>query len=51
MPEIILKRRCNRCGYEWWPKTPKEPLTCPNKSCRSPYWNRERIQKNPLKGG
>lgn len=34
--------QCNRCEYEWASKT-KEPKTCANTKCKSPYWNKERI--------
>ncbi len=37
--------RCNRCGYEWYPRAPKLPGTCPNKACKSPYWNKARVRK------
>ena len=39
----IWLHTCNRCGYEWTSKT-KNPQTCANKSCRSPYWNKERVR-------
>lgn len=38
--------RCERCGYEWLPRTHKEtslPVTCA--SCGSPYWNKPRTNK------
>jgi hypothetical protein len=35
----IESRRCLRCGYRWYPHGPKDPVTCPNPDCRSPYWN------------
>jgi predicted Zn-ribbon and HTH transcriptional regulator len=38
----VIKRICLRCGHEWWPRTPEEPLICPK--CKTPYWNRERKQ-------
>ncbi len=37
------KYECNRCGYEWFGSAEKPPVTCP--SCRSPYYNRERVYK------
>ncbi|MDD3840100.1 MAG: hypothetical protein PHP06_05945 [Clostridia bacterium] len=35
----LLKQKCLRCGYEFLPRTEKLPKTCPNKACKSPYWN------------
>lgn len=46
MPTIVklIKVKCKRCGYEWNPK--KEIVTiCANPKCRTPYWDRERINK------
>jgi len=38
VPITIMGYKCERCGYEWLPRTDKkEPQTCP--SCKSPYWN------------
>ena len=43
--------RCERCGHEWIPADPnKEPLTCPNPKCRSPYWNRPRREPKEPNG-
>lgn len=46
MPKTIIKKkgwRCLRCGHEWIPKEgfnkKEKPITCPNKTCRSPYWD------------
>jgi len=36
----IPKRKCKRCGNEWFLRKPEEPKTCPK--CRSPYWDKER---------
>lgn len=44
----VVKYRCLRCGHEWIPRwydkegKPIPPKTCPNKKCKSPYWNKER---------
>lgn len=35
--------KCNRCGHEWYPRTPKNPKVCGK--CKSPYWNKERKMK------
>jgi len=45
MEKIIKKIKCNRCGYEWYPRTPEKPKNCANKKCNSPYWNKERKNK------
>lgn len=37
--------KCNRCGYEWLPKTQELPKFCAQ--CNSPYWNTPR--KNKIK--
>ncbi len=35
--------RCERCGHEWVPEDiNKPPKNCPNKQCKSPYWDRPR---------
>lgn len=42
--------RCYRCGYRWFPRNLNPdnlddigelPVTCANRRCQSPYWNRE----------
>ena len=36
--------KCERCGHTWIPrKENTEPLVCPK--CKSPYWNKPRINK------
>lgn len=40
---------CKRCGHTWTTKTDELPGTCPNPSCRSRYWNREKTNR-PSKG-
>lgn len=38
--------KCGRCGHEWTPRSPgRLPERCP--SCKSPYWNRDRV-RDPL---
>ena len=38
--------KCERCGHEWLPrKDAQYPKTCPNRKCRSPYWDRPRQSK------
>ena len=41
LPDGYYPHQCNRCSHEWVSKT-KEPGTCSNQRCRSPYWNKER---------
>jgi len=43
-PAAIMRAVCNRCGYDWYPKTPDAPKRCPK--CESPYWNRPRVRKD-----
>jgi len=41
--KIIRKGfRCNRCGFEWIPRSSKTPISCPK--CRSKYWNKLRVR-------
>ena len=43
MPNTTIKGyRCNRCGHEWVPRGDTKPVVCPNKQCKSPYWDRSR---------
>ncbi len=44
--------KCQRCGYEWYPRTPESPKYCANKKCRSPYWNKPKVkQSGPRRNG
>lgn len=53
--KITVKQlECNRCGYEWWPRISREgktiiPKTCPKPTCKSKYWNKERVYKKGTK--
>ena len=42
----VNKLTCKRCNHSWFPRiidgTVKIPETCPNKKCRSPYWQTPR---------
>ena len=42
----VNKLTCKRCNHSWFPRiidgTVKIPETCPNKKCRSPYWQTSR---------
>lgn len=38
-----IQETCMRCGYVFYPKNGL-PKTCPNKKCRSPYWNKPRTK-------
>jgi len=46
MPRVVSELRCLRCGYRWFPRSPKQPAHCPNPRCNSPYWNRPRRKKS-----
>ncbi len=39
---VIQQLRCLRCGYAWYPRSPKRPAHCPNRKCNSPYWDKPR---------
>jgi len=39
----VGKLICKRCGYTWQPYRKIKPVRCPNPSCRTPYWNKERV--------
>ena len=43
----IEKVKCNRCGYEWYPRKPEPPKYCAG--CNSPYWNKERVMPVKIK--
>jgi hypothetical protein len=34
----VTKLKCLRCQTEWIPRK-EYVLQCPNKDCRSPFWN------------
>ena len=42
----VEQLHCYRCNYRWFPRIingeAKIPSTCPNKKCRSPYWQTPR---------
>jgi predicted amidophosphoribosyltransferase len=40
-----ISLKCERCGYEWIPRSNTLPKVCPNRKCKSPYWDRERTRK------
>lgn len=33
---------CNRCDHVWY--STRDPKTCSNVDCKSPYWNKIRIR-------
>ncbi len=40
----MMKRyKCTRCLHSWYPRTENKPKVCPK--CKSPYWDRERVNK------
>ncbi len=51
MPEIeicVKGYKCNNCGNEWLPRSPKEkPLICPK--CKSARWDKEPRNKKKNK--
>jgi len=42
----VKQLTCTRCGYKWYPRiiegSVKIPDTCPNKDCRSQFWQTKR---------
>jgi len=34
------RENCVRCGYDWVPRVPGRPRTCPR--CKSPRWDEPR---------
>ena len=40
---VIEQKECLRCGHKWIPRTEGMPVTCA--SCRSPYWNIPKREK------
>jgi predicted Zn-ribbon and HTH transcriptional regulator len=44
VPITLMGYRCERCGYEWVPRSTTEvPRVCSR--CKSPYWNRPRQKR------
>lgn len=41
---LVEKQTCLRCGCSFYAQSEKLPKTCPNKACRSPYWNKPRTK-------
>ena len=41
----VRQLRCARCGYKWYSNKAEPPQVCT--SCKSPYYNRERIDSDP----
>lgn len=44
-PQVVTLQgfKCERCGHVWVPlNIEKPPKNCPNKKCKSPYWDRAR---------
>jgi len=46
---------CERCGHKWIQRElgSDQPKVCPNRKCKSPYWDRPRrdATRAPVKGG
>jgi predicted Zn-ribbon and HTH transcriptional regulator len=34
--EMVSKKKCKKCGYEWLPRTEAEPTMCPK--CKTRNW-------------
>ena len=47
---VVWAWKCERCEHEWLPREQgqPEPRVCPK--CKSPYWNRPRVQRKAAKG-
>ncbi len=44
VPITLMGYRCERCSYEWVPRSTTEvPRVCSR--CKSPYWNRPRRKR------
>lgn len=50
-PDVQASCRCLRCGWEWVPRKPGIPATCPHPDCRSPHWQTPKIIKKKKKKG
>ena len=42
---MVSELKCKRCGWEWIQRQKSLPIQCPNKTCHSPYWNKERLNR------
>ncbi len=47
VPITTMGFHCERCGYEWAPRSAAEPRVCPK--CKSPYWNRARTRGSQIR--
>jgi len=44
--KTVTALRCERCGYEWFPKDPEKlPEVCSNRKCKSFAWNKPRQKR------
>ena len=44
--KTVIVLRCERCGYEWFPKDPQQlPAVCSNRKCKSFAWNKPRPKR------
>ena len=46
--EALAKLHCERCGEEWWPRSPEKPLRCPR--CQSALWEKPRNDESQPEG-
>ena len=50
MTEIVItEKQCCRCLTRWYPRKPGRPMLCPNKHCRSPYWDVPKKEKKDVR--
>lgn len=50
MPDHLPTLTCKRCGHKWIPRTDQKPRMCPNRNCRSAYWDRPRQRPYTKRG-
>lgn len=45
----VWQYTCERCGHEWTQREAgsEPPKVCPNRRCKSLYWNRPRKSERP----
>lgn len=45
---MVSEMVCKRCGHCWITRRGRPPVQCPD--CRSPYWNKERVNAKTSSG-
>ena len=43
MEVTLTQWHCNKCGYDWLPRVPHQPIQCPR--CKNYRWNQKPKQK------